>query len=91
MDCDIKRERGDQRRRGSPSVRLFSTFCQQPKYSLDHTSPRWAARSLRNTSQTERCADLGHRSEKRGRDDPILEALYLREYRESPKGGPQVV
>ena len=34
--------------------------------------------SLRNTSQTDRCADLGHRSEKRGRDDPILEALYLR-------------
>ena len=36
--------------------------------------------SLRNTSQTDRCADLGHRwSEKRGRDDPILEALYLKE------------
>ena len=29
------------------------------------------------------CADLGHRSEKRGRDDPILEALHLRG-RETP-------
>ena len=30
--------------------------------------------------EPDRCADLGHRwSEKRGRDDPILEALYLRE------------
>ena len=70
------RERGSAEKR--KSVRLFSTFCQ-PKYSLDHTSPRSAARSPRNTSRTDRCADLGHRSEKRGRDDPILEALYLRE------------
>ena len=42
--------------------------------------PSRARRLVRNTSQTpDRCADLGHRwSEKRGRDDPILEALYLR-------------
>lgn len=81
------RERGGDQREGRKrkSVRLFSTFCQ-PKYSLDHTSPpsisafaqRLEIRATLLYLVGHFCADLGQ-GEKRGRVDPILEALHLRE------------